>query len=275
MTSVTLRKFRYLCTTESAHVTEWREDVNDTPDTPAQCVNDPGHSIDPTSISVIQVVADKPLVREDGVLYATPKPSSFGMEMCDRDFRVNTSIFASADSFEDLKVNPATNKEEDWSEMSLAGVYKDDGGGNMISCTSQADADANCILSIFDYCAKLPGTSTVISYELRDGLLYVDPSLAANWNSMTETEKFGHRAYAVIAPAIPGSFGGSIAVFDSYLGTAPDRTVAALSPQAVILDPSGPGGDAGCLLRLFLFHPQGSKLSHVLRLVTYRAPGTF
>jgi hypothetical protein len=213
-----------------------------------------------------------PLLRDDGVLYATPKPSSFGMEMCDRDFRVNTCILdPAADSFEDLKVNPSTRIEEDWNEMSLNGVYKADGS----ACSDQADADANGVLSVWDYCAKQPGTSNVITYELRDGLLYVDPGLATDWSNMTEQEKFGHRAYAVIAPDIPGSSGGSIAVFDSYLGIAPNRTVEALSPQATILDPTGPGGSAGALLRLYIFHPAGKKLSHVLRLVSYRAPGTF
>jgi hypothetical protein len=194
--------------------------------------------------------------------------------MCDRDFRVNTSIFDSAASFEDKKVDTTTNKEEDWGELSLQGVYKDD-GGSMVACVDQPDADANCILSVWDYCAKQPGTSTVIKYEMRDGLLYVDPGLAADWNNMTEAEKFGHRSYAVVAPGIPGASGGSIAVFDSYMGVAPNRTVEALSPQAMVLDPAGAGGVAGCLLRLYLYHPAGTKLSHVLRLVTYRAPGTF
>jgi hypothetical protein len=270
----TLRNFRYTCTTEAAQITEWREDVGDDPDTPTACKNDPAHTIDAATMAVIEVVADKPLLRADGVAYATPKPSSFGMEMCDRDFRINTSIFVGADSFEDLKANPSTNKEEAWGEMSLHGVFKDD-GGNMVACTDQTDANNNCILSVWDYCAKLPGSSTVIKYEMRDGLLYVDPSLAADWNNMTETEKFGHRAYAMIAPGIPGNLGGSIAVFDSYLGVAPNRTVEALSPQATVLDPAGPGGNPGVLLRLYIFHPAGSKLSHVLRLVTYRAPGTF
>ena len=215
---------------------------------------------------------DSPKLRADGVLYAVSKPSSFGMEMCDRDFRVNTSIFAGADSFEDKKVDTTTNKEADWGELELQGVYKDV-SGTMTLCTDQTDADTNCILSVWDYCAKASGTQ--IDYEVRDGLLYVDPGLATDWTSLTDEEKWGHRAYAVIAPAIPGGSGGSIAVFDSYLGMAPDRKVEALSPQAMVLTPSGPAGGAGACLRLYLFHPAGSKLSHVLRLVTYRAPGTF
>ncbi len=214
---------------------------------------------------------DTPKLRNDGVQYSVPKPSSYGTEMCDRDFRINTSIYNGADSFEDLKVNPSTRLEENWGEMALNGVYKADGS----ACADQADADANCVLSVWDYCARLPADQSLIAYEVRDGLLYVDPGLAADWSNMTETDKFGHRAYAVIAPGIPGAAGGSIAVFDSYLGVAPNRTVEALSPQATVLDPAGPGGDAGVCLRLYIFHPAGSKLSHVLRLVTYRAPGTF
>lgn len=272
----TLRKFRYLCTTEADYVTEWREDVNDVPDTPTVCDNDTAHTIDAGTMSVIETVSDKPLVREDGVIYAVPKPSSFGYVMCDRDFRVSTSIFNAADSFEDLKINPVTLVEDDWGEMSFNGVYKSDGGGGYIPCTDQADADSNCVLSIWDYCAKLPADGSLIKYEMRDGLLYVDPGLpTVSWDALTEEDKWGHRAYAMIAPGIPGDLGGSIAVFDSYLGMSPNRTVAALSPQATVLDPSGPAGAAGCLLRLYVFHPAGSKLSHVLRLVTYRAPGTF
>jgi len=217
----------------------------------------------------------EPLLREDGCSYSIPKPSSYGTQMCDRDFRVNTSIFSEAGSLEDLKVNTATNVEEPWNELSLNGCYKDDGAGGMELCTDQADADVNCILSVWDYCAHLPGTSTPIKYEIRDGVLYVDPALAVDWAAMTAEEKFGHRAYSVIAPGIPGASGGSIAVFDSYLGISPNRTVEALSPQAQVLDPAGPGGTAGILLRLYLFHPAGSKLSHVFRLVTYRNPGTF
>lgn len=210
-----------------------------------------------------------PLMREDGVAYATPKPSSYGMQMNDRDFRVSTCVLT--DAFEDKKFNPATKQEEDWGEMSLNGVYKADG----TAVADQADADANGVLSIFDFCAKLPADASLITYEMRDGILYVDPSIFVDPATPTYAERFGHRAYAVIAPDIPGSLGGSIAVFDGYLGGTPDLRVEALSPQAQVLDVSGPGGPAGVLLRLAIFHPAGSKLHHVMRLVMYRAPGTF
>jgi hypothetical protein len=215
------------------------------------------------------------LVREDGVQYFVPKPGGYGMKMCDRDFRVNTSIYAPADSFEDLWINPTSLLEAPWGEMAQQGVYKDD-GGSMVACTDQTDCDANCVLSVFDYCARLPADQSLVKYEIRDGILYVDPNLFVDVNAPTPTERFGTRAYAVIAPAIPGPSGGSIAVFDGYLGSDTKRlTVEALSPQAEVLDPAGPAGAAGVCLRLYIYHPAGQKLSHVLRLVTYRAPGTF
>jgi hypothetical protein len=186
--------------------------------------------------------------------------------MCDRDMRVNTCMVTTGTAVEDLKVNTQTNEEESWNELVLVGVYKD-AGGVMTLCPNQADADANGVLTVWDYAARMPN-GDLIMYELRDGLLYVDPLLPVG-------QEWDHRAYAVIAPAIPGPMGGSIQVFDAYLGANPDNLVAALSPQATVLDPAGPGGPAGSVLRLYVFHPAGSKLSHVLRLVSYRAPGTF
>jgi len=206
-----------------------------------------------------------PKLREDGVAYAVPKPSSFGLVMCDRDMRINTCIVAAADAVEDLKMDTSTNKEVAWDELTLVGVYKNV-NGTMTLCTTQGDADSNGVLSVWDYTAKLSGDPLL--YEMRDGMLYVDPALPT-------AEGYAHRAYAVVAPTIPPSYGGSIAVFDAYLGSNPDNLIAALSPQATVLDPAGEAGAAGAVVRLYIVHPAGSKLSHVLRLVTYRAPGTF
>jgi len=215
----------------------------------------------PTEVTV----ANGPRTREDGVLYAIPKPSSFGLVMCDRDMRVNTCMVTTASSVEDWKINTQTNKEVDWNELVLVGVYKDV-SGTMTLCDDQADADVNGILSAWDYTARAGGVQ--ILYELRDGMLYVDKRLPAG-------EEWAHRAYAVVAPAIPAAYGGSIAVFDGYLAENPDNMIAALSPQSTVLDPAVPPGGAGSVVRLYIVHPAGSKLSHVLRLVTYRAPGTF
>lgn len=212
---------------------------------------------------------------EDGIVYVVPKPSLFGSMMCDRDFRLNTGQFAAADAFEDLYVNPATNKQESWGEMQYVGCFKDDGGA-MVPCVDQPDADANAILSIWDYCAFAPGTTDQIRYELRDGILYVDPNLFADPAAPTLVERFGHVVYAVVAPQIPGSMGGSVRFFDSYLGSdSKSLKVEAISPQAHILDPEGPAGGAGACLRCYMYYPAGTKLSHTMRLVTYRAPGTF
>lgn len=226
------------------------------------------HNDAPGPNSPLQVeVSNQPRIREDGVIYSVPKPSSFGYVMCDRDFKIKTCMVTTATSVEDLKMNTSTNKEESWQELSLVNVYKLS-AGNMVACADQADADANGVLSVWDYHAKMPDGTTPIDYELRDGLLYVDPTLPAN-------EAFDHRTYAVVAPGIPGASGGSVALFDAYMGANPDNVVAALSPQATILDPTGPAGTAASTLRLYVVHPAGSKLTHVLRLVTYRAPGTF
>jgi len=213
-------------------------------------------------------VSNQPRVRDDGVIYAVPKPSSFGLVMCDRDMRIRTCLVDPTASVEDLKINTQTNLEESWGELSLVGVYKLVGGA-VVACVDQTDADANGVLTMWDYGARMGGAGGApILYELRDGLLYVDPTLPAN-------ELWRHRAYAVVAPSIPAFMGGSVVVFDAYLAVNPDNLVAALSPQATVLDPAGPGGPGGAVLRLYIYHPAGSKLSHVLRLVSYRAPGTF
>lgn len=229
------------------------------------------HDATPTPNDTVQVeVTNQPLQREDGAVYAVPKPSGFGLVMCDRDFRLNTCIVDPAASLEDLKFNTLTNKEEPWEEMTLVGVYKLD-GGNMVLCADQADANVNGILTAWSYCAKnqQADPKTQINYEMRDGMLYVDPNLD------DANEGWDHRAYAIVAPQIPPHLGGSITVFDAYLGGNPNHLVEALSPQATVLDPAGPGGPAGAELRLYVVHPAGSKLSHTMRLVTYRAPGTF
>lgn len=220
----------------------------------------------PNSPALVEV-SNQPRAREDGVIYSVPKPSSFGYVMCDRDFKIKTCMVTTGSSVEDLKMNTSTNKEESWNELALVGVYKNV-AGTMTLCADQADADANGVLSVWDYHAKMPDGTTPIDYELRDGLLYVDPTLPVN-------ETFDHRAYTIVAPSIPGAYGGSITVFDAYLGGNPDGVIEALSPQAQVLDAHGQAGTAASTVRLYIVHPAGSKLTHVLRLVTYRAPGTF
>jgi len=215
-----------------------------------------------------------PLLREDGVTYAVSKPSSYGFEMCDRDFKITPGELTN--SVEDLYLDPIDLKEKSWNELSLVGVYKDV-DGTMTACTEQSDADANGVLSVWEYKAQLVDT-TQIPYELRDGLLFIDSKLPLS-------EKYDHRAYAIMAPSIPNAYGGSIAVFDSYLGAHPlDEIdaeniaydpIQALSPQATVLNPAVATG--ANIIRLYIYHPVtlGSYLSHIFRLVTYRQPTTF
>jgi hypothetical protein len=177
-----------------------------------------------------------------------------------------TSLAGGANpSCEDLKINTTTLKEENWGELTLVGVYKDD-SGSIVLCADQADATANAILSIWEYTAINPYTYNLLTYELRDGYLIVDPTLPTD-------ERWDHRAYAIGAYLIPGDQGGSLRLFDGYLGPAPNGIIDATSPQTFVLDPNlGPSTSA---IRLFLYYPAGSALKHVLRLVTYRPPGTF
>jgi hypothetical protein len=216
----------------------------------------------------------EPLIREDGVLYAVPKAASYGLVMNERDFRLNTGIFTEAASLEDRYFNPFTKQEESWGELSLEGCYKLD-AGNYVACTDQTDADANACLSIWDYAALQPGTSNEIKYELRDGYILADPAIFANPSAPTDAERFGHRVYAVVAPGIPGNLGGSVAFFDGYLGRRSNLKLEATSPQTQVMDPGGQAGAAGSLLRLALYYPAGTKHSHVVSLVSYRALGTF
>ena len=52
-----------------------------------------------------------------------------------------------------------------------------------------------------------------------------------------------------------------------------DGIIDAKSPHAKVLNPAL-GPSTSCI-SIYIFHPAGSKLSHILRLVTYRPLGTF
>lgn len=169
-------------------------------------------------------------------------------------------------SVDDVKINPTTFVKAQWKELSLVGCYKDDGGGAYTPCIDQADATTNAILSVWSYCAYSHVTGLPIAIEIRDGLLIVDSATSASLE---------HQAYAIAAPKIPASFGGSIIQFDAYLKYHAGKTLGATSPAAKALDPFGAGGANGAELRVYLYYPVGTQNNHILRLVTYRPLGTF
>ena len=170
-------------------------------------------------------------------------------------------------SNEDLKVDIATLLEQPWNELALHGIYKDDGVGNMIPCADAADATTNAVLSVWDYVAIHQTTHELLTYELRDGYLIVDPDIDK------VNERWLHRAYVIGAADIPVAYGGRIRLFDGYLAPAFNGVVDATSSQTSVMNPAlGPGASS---VRLFVYYPKGSSLNHVLRLVTYRYPGTF
>jgi len=169
-------------------------------------------------------------------------------------------------SLEDVKINPTTFVKGAWKELAQVGVYKDGGGGTYTLCTDQTDATNNAILSVWRYCAHDQVTGLPVSIEIRDGLLIVDSGISASLD---------HQAYAIAAPQIPASYGGSIVQFDAYLKFHAGKTLGATSPAAKALDPYGAGGMAGAELRVYVYYPAGTQNDHILRLVTYRPAGTF
>jgi len=171
-----------------------------------------------------------------------------------------------SDSLSDVKIDPLTCVKSQWKELTQVGCYKDGGGGTYTLCTSQTDANTNAVLSVWRYCAHSRVTGLPTSIEVRDGHLIVDSAISDN---------LAHQAFAIGAPQIPASLGGSIVQFDAYLKYYAGLELGATSPSAKSLDPAGPGGPAGAELRVYIFYPAGEKLNHILRLVTYRPAGTF
>jgi len=60
--SLTVKKYRYKCTTESKNIHEWRDESEGAPN---QCKNDPAHSIDTSSISVIETKEDNVVIIQE------------------------------------------------------------------------------------------------------------------------------------------------------------------------------------------------------------------
>jgi len=198
-----------------------------------------------------------------------PQQSREGFRLCNRDFLLNTAIFDGIDSFEDLYVNPADNKRYDWGEMSFMGCYKKDlteSSEPMILCTDQADADANAILSVWDYVPRNLSDGSPTDIDILGGGLWVDKDLQGANNA----ELLEHQVYVISAPNIPSSLGGRIKFFDGYLLPYKDRQMQAQSSRAIPLDATGAGGVEGGRIRVWLYYPAGKKQSHIFRLNTFR-----
>ena len=194
------------------------------------------------------------------VTLARAQPQGVGLEMCDRDILLRTATLA--DSFVDRKVDFATLRLVDWNETALVGVYKL-ADGAMVPCVDQADADANACLSVWDYQAKHAATGLPIAYDLRGGGLTVDAGIDRTQD---------HQVYVVAAPSIPAVYGGQVRMFDGYLQFSPGIDVEAIEPRARALDPSK--NVHASVVRVLIYYPPGVKLTHVLRLVTYRPAGS-
>lgn len=192
---------------------------------------------------------------QEGRLLVKVQPATSSYDMVDRDILLRTATMGTG-AVEDLKVDLATMIETPWGECAHVGCYKADGS----ACLDQAEADVSAVLSVYDYQAidqSESPPSTPIQYELRDGGIIIDPAIP-------QAERTSHRVYAVIAPGIPASMGGSVRTFDGYLAS----DLAAKSPVAKLLDPTL--NAAASVIRIFIFHPAGAKREHLLRLVTYR-----
>jgi hypothetical protein len=212
---------------------------------------------------VMKVELSGVALTKDKVLVSTPQPSTLGWRMCDRDIKIRTSLLT--DSFEDLKVNVATLKKENWNEVSLGGVYKLDGSGNYIPVVDQTDADSTAVLTVWNYQAKKQSNGTVCAYDVRGGMLSIDAVLVPPKND--------HLAFVVAAPDIPVSYGGCVRFFDAYLSEYENDLLEVVNPQAVTLDPTLAA--AASVLRVYIYHPPGAKQTHILRLIMYRKPDTF
>ena len=216
-------------------------------------------------VNAVDMVSINLAESDDGVLKTMPQPMHVGYHLCDRDILLNTSMMT--DSFKDVKVNSATNAREDWGEMTLKGVYKDD-NGTMVECVDQADADLNAILTVWDFLAN---DQTVdknpIDIDIRGGELYPDSAVAS------AASRFEDQIYVVVAPDVPAVMGGSIRFFDGYINTLNGGHLSSISPAATNIDPSLM--TAAGVARVYIYHGAGKKYNHVLRLIMYRPFGAF
>ena len=261
----TIYEYRVWCNTESA----WKKILLKDGQT-VVCPDNSGHTIDAAKTVVIQTIPgiNAAALTEEGAILAYQQVSTPGMRMCNRDFKITTAKVTQATAIEDMKANVTTHVREAWAgpECKLVAVKKDDGGGGYTDCTDQTDADVNASLTIVEYQAidQSDGT-TPIRYDLRGGCLGVDDVLGG-------ANQWDHQLYAIAAPDIPAANGGVSRFFDGYLKPQMGSEIQSINPGAYLMDPSVSA--AAAILRLWFYYPAGTVQNHILRLITYRDPGT-
>lgn len=213
---------------------------------------------DPTPVSIEEF---KDATGPEDSLRVYPAPNRLGNYRCDRDIKFRCGIVETGNdgsSFEDLKVDISTNLEVPWSEVTQVGVLKADG----TPCANQAEADIDGVCSVWDF---HPHDQTLsknkISYDIKGGRLKV---------GALDGNKTLHRFYSVLAPFVPGV---GARVFDSYLEKDEGKTIESVNEIAVFLDISQTSELSR--LRLWFYHPPGSKVEHIFSVITYRPLGTF
>jgi len=264
-------RYSYYCETEQLHIVE--DQLRDV--APTQCQHDAGHTITADSVSIVetihkgQVEVENTVDKEDhDPVRVVVAPGRTGYRMCDRDIKIITAKMGD-ESFEDMKVNMADNVRIGWGEVTVVGVYKDDGAGGYELCADQTDADSNACLTILDFHPDdQEATPTKTVYEIQGGTLWVDDSLPNDAN------KWEHQVYVIVAPNIPKAMGGGVRFFDGYLYPYKGNWMQTNNTLAIELDPAQ--SIEVSRLRVWAYYPAGAgSHTHILRLRTFRPTSTF
>lgn len=190
------------------------------------------------------------------------QPGRSGYYMNFRDFKLKTGLVAN--TFEDLKVDPTTMKRKSWGELFHIGCYKGDDTNGYTQCADQADADANAVLSVWEFLANDQAQNpTNVDIDLMGGSFWVDGSLSG-----TGDDLWKHQVYALLAPDIPTSMGGAVPFFDSYLYPNEGQWMNCVNTMALALDPSA--SPSAAKVRVYVYYPAGAKQTHLLALKMYR-----
>jgi hypothetical protein len=259
----TVSKYRYRCNTEGIDVTEdvYRESV------PTECMNNPAHEIDTDSITALDTITDEDvhilntIDADKEPIRVVQAPGHTGYYMCCRDVKLRTAVYAASDTFQDLRVNPATNKRENWGEMSHVGCYKLENDA-YVQVASQTEAETDAVLSVWDYIANdLAETPTPVAIDFKGGGMWIDPTISDSWE---------HQVYAMLAPNIPPEMGGGIRFCDAFLLPYKGTWVESCNSICMLMDPTGPAGQEAVRLRIWIYYPTGEQKDHVFKFLTYR-----